>query len=256
MRAGRAPTAVHHPLGARPRAWSAGDAAMPAAATAVRVWDHVRVGETGSDFELLEIGTADVVALGDGLGWVPVRRALGIEAFGVNAFRAERAGETVIEDHVESPGQQELYVVLRGRARMLVGGDELDVGAGTAVHVADPEVRRRGTALEDDTIVLAVGGWPGRAYHPLPWEPIYLARPAMQRGDWSAAAEVLLREGGEQLETAILQYRLACCHARLGEDDRALDALRRAIAADPAYGERAATEDAFAGLRDSDGWPA
>jgi hypothetical protein len=60
---------------------------------------------------------------GGELGWVPVRRRLGIGAFGVNAFRAARKGDAVVEDHVESPGQEELYVVLRGRARLVVGED-------------------------------------------------------------------------------------------------------------------------------------
>lgn len=210
-----------------------------------------------SAFEVLAIDTADAIPVaGDGLDWVPVRRRLGIEAFGVNAFRAAQAGDPVVEDHVESPGQEELYVVLRGRARLRIGAEEVEAAAGMAIFVSDPQLRRSGTALEDRTIVLAVGGWPGRAYRSLPWEPIYMARPAMRRGDWAGAAEILLREGGEHLETAILQYRLACCHARLGEDERALEELARAIAVDPAYAERAASEDAFAALRDREDWPA
>lgn len=178
-----------------------------------------------------------------------------MRAFGINAFRAVRRGAPVVEDHVESPGQEELYVVLRGSARLLIGDAEVDAAAGSAVFVADPELRRSGIAAEDDTIVLAIGGWRDRAYNPLPWEPIYLAGPAMRRGDWATAAEVLLHEGGEQLEKAILQYRLACCHARLGEDDRAVAELERAIAADSAYRERAATEEAFAALRERTDWP-
>lgn len=214
------------------------------------------MGRSGSDFTVLAIDSAEAVPLGDGLGWVPVRRALGVEAFGVNAFRAATSGEAVVEDHVESTGQQELYVVLRGRARLLIGGSAIDVGPGAAVFVPDPDVQRSGTALEDGTIVLAIGGWADRAYHPLPWEPIYLARPAMQRGDWADAAEILRREGGEQLDTAILRYRLACCHARLGEDDRAIAELERAIAIDRGYRERAATEDAFVAMRERSDWPA
>lgn len=214
------------------------------------------MGRTGPAFELLAIDSADAVPLGDGLDWVPLRRRLGVAAFGVNAFRGARSGDVVVEDHVESPGQQELYVVLRGRARLLIAGEEADVDAATAVFVADPDVRRSGVALEDDTIVLAVGGWAGRPYHPLPWETVYLARPAMRRGDWAEAAATLRREGGEHLEGGILRYRLACCHARLGEGDRAVAELERAIAADPAFRDRAATEEAFAGISDRGDWPA
>lgn len=214
------------------------------------------MGRIGPAFELLAIDSTDAVPLGDGLDWVPLRRRLGVAAFGVNAFRGARSGDVVVEDHVESPGQQELYVVLRGRARLLIAGEEADVDAATAVFVADPDVRRSGVALEDDTIVLAVGGWAGRPYHPLPWEPVYLARPAMRRGDWAEAAATLRREGGEHLEGGILRYRLACCHARLGEGDRAVAELERAIAADPAFRDRAATEEAFAGISDRGDWPA
>jgi len=208
-------------------------------------------------FEVLALDTAETVPLGDdGLAWIPLRRRLGVEAFGVNAFRGARSGDVVIEEHVESPGQEELYVIVRGAARVRVDEHTVDVAAGSIVFVADPDARRSASALADDTVVMAVGGWPDRAYHPLPWEPIYLARPAMQRGDWAEAAEILLAEGGDHLETAILQYRLACCHARLGEADRAAAALAKAVAIDPSYRGRADSEPAFAELRERGDWPA
>ena len=176
--------------------------------------------------------------------------ALGIGAFGVNAYRAARSGDTVVEEHVESPGQEELYVVVRGRARLVVGEETIDAPAGSAVFVPDPGVLRAGTALEDDTVVLAVGGWRGEPYHSLPWEPIYLASEAMRTGDWAAAAETLEREAGEHADRAIIRFRLAWCHARLGEDDLARDELRRAIEIDPAMRERAAEDEHLAPLLD------
>ena len=213
-------------------------------------------GKRPSRYEVLSLFDADAVSVGDdGLAWIPVRRWLGIEAFGVNAYRGERNGDTVIEDHVESPGQEELYVVLRGRARFGIADATTEASAGTAIFVADPEVRRHAIALEDGTAVLAVGGWPGRAYHSLPWEPIYLAQEAMRAGDWGAAAETLEREAGEHADTAIVRYRIACCRARLGEDDAALEGLRRAIEINPGFRDRAETEEAFAALREHESWP-
>lgn len=197
-----------------------------------------------------------VLILGGSLDWVPLRRRLGIGAFGTNAYRAAREGDTVIEAHDESTGQEELYVVLTGRARFVVGGDEFDAAAGTALFLPKPEVSRGATALEDGTVVLAVGGWRERPYHSLPWEPIYLAQEAMRSGDWAAAAGTLEREAGEHRDTAILQYRLACCHARLGEHDLALEELRRAIELNPGMRERAAEEQHLASLRDLEQWPA
>jgi len=162
----------------------------------------------------------------------------------------------VIEDHVESPGQEELYLVLSGRVKFVIDAEELVATAGTAVFVQRPEVRRRGEALEDETTVLAIGGWPGKPYHSLPWEPIYLAQEAMRQGDWAAAAATLKREAGEHADTAILQFRLACCHARLGEDELALEELGRAVAIDPGMRKRAMEEEHLASLRESEGWAA
>ena len=208
-------------------------------------------------FRVLSLFDEASVPVGDDeLQWVPVRRRLGIAAFGTNAYRATRAGDAVIEDHVESPGQEELYLVVRGRAEFTVGGEVFEAAAGAAVFVPEPGVRRRAVALEDGTVVLAVGGWRDRPYRSLPWEPIYLAQPYMRDGDWAAAAEILEHEAGEHRGTAIVRYRLACCHARLGQDDAALEELRQAIAVNPSMRERAEAEAHLASLRGLPGWPA
>lgn len=208
-------------------------------------------------FRVLSILDDEPVPIEGGtLQWVPVRRRLGIRAFGTNAYRAAREGDAVIEDHVESPGQEELYVVVSGRVRFVVDEEEIDAPAGTAVFLPRPEVRRRGVALEDGTVVLAVGGWPNQPYHSLPWEPIYLAAESMRQGDWATAAETLEGEAGEHLDTAILQFRLACCHARLGEHDLAFEELRRAIEINPEMRNRARGEEHLSSLRTLEAWTA
>ena len=84
------------------------------------------MGSDESAVRVLSVLDEDPVPImGGKVGWVPLRRRLGISAFGTNVYRAEREGDPVIEDHVESPGQEELYVVLRGRARFVVGDEEL-----------------------------------------------------------------------------------------------------------------------------------
>lgn len=215
------------------------------------------MGSADPDIRLMSIVDDESVPIEGGtLQWVPVRRRLGIRAFGANAFRAARKGDPVVEDHVESPGQEELYVVVAGRVSFVVGEQELEASAGTAIFVARPELRRRGVALQDDTVVLAVGGWPDRAYHSLPWEPIYLAQEPMRRGDWAGALDTLDREAGEHRDTAVVRFRLACCHARLGEPQAALEELRRAIEINPSFRERAANEEHLVSLREHEGWPA
>ena len=68
-------------------------------------------------------------------GWSPIRRALGIEAFGVNAWTARAAGDRVINEHEEDPGSEELYIVTRGRAVFELDGERREVPEGTFVFV-------------------------------------------------------------------------------------------------------------------------
>ena len=182
------------------------------------------------------------------LEWLPLRRRLGGRAFGTNAYRAEKAGDLIIEDHVESPGQEEMYVVIRGGVRFTVDGEEVDGPAGTALYLPDPEVRRSGVAVEDETVVLAVGGWPDKPYRSLPWEPIFLAEEAMRRGDWREAAETIEREAEHQREHPRVRYRLAYCLVQAGDRERAQKELQAAIEEDPSLRERTAGEKAFADL--------
>jgi hypothetical protein len=113
--------------------------------------------------------------------------------------------------------REEIYVVVRGRARLTVAEETVDAGPGDVVFIPGPDTRRGGIALENDTAVFAVGGWRDEPYHSLPWEPIFLAQDAMARGDWAEAAETLEQQAGEHRETAIVRFRIACCRAQNGE---------------------------------------
>ena len=199
---------------------------------------------------------AEAVESVGGLRWLPLRRLLDVGAFGVNAFRAAHAGDPVIEEHEESPGQEELYVVVQGAASFTIGGESVEAPHGSAVFVSDPKLMRSAVATEDGTVVLAVGGWRDRPYHQLPWEPIYLAAGPMSRGDWARAAETIEREAGPLRESWPVRYRLAALYARMGEDERALADLAGAIEAYPAAAGRARDDEAFDGLRDDPRWPA
>jgi mannose-6-phosphate isomerase-like protein (cupin superfamily) len=106
--------------------------------------------------------------------WIPIRHALGIESFGMNAYR-RNSGEGVVPEHVESGGAPELYFVSSGHATFSIGGEEVDAPAGTCVWVTDAEAKRSATATMDDTLVLAIGAAkPGEAYTPENWEAEYL----------------------------------------------------------------------------------
>jgi uncharacterized cupin superfamily protein len=56
---------------------------------------------------------------------IPVREHLGIHAFGINAYTPGEDG-TLINEHDEAgSGQEELYIVLDGKATFEVDGDSI-----------------------------------------------------------------------------------------------------------------------------------
>ena len=107
--------------------------------------------------------------------WIPIRHGLGIETFGMNAYR-RNAGEGVVPEHDESAsGAPELFYVASGHATFSIAGEDVDAPAGTCVWVTDADATRTATATVDDTLVLAIGGArPGEAYTPENWEAQYL----------------------------------------------------------------------------------
>jgi hypothetical protein len=96
--------------------------------------------------------------------WRPIRRALGVTAFGINAYTADQVGAELIERHDEkSPGaggHEEVYLVLAGRAVFTVAGEAIDAPAGTLLLV-QPGTERAAEATEAGTTVLVIGGRPG-----------------------------------------------------------------------------------------------
>jgi hypothetical protein len=102
--------------------------------------------------------------------WRPVRYHFGITAFGCNAYVAREAGELIVEEHEEgADGHEELYVVLAGVARFTLDGAEQDAPARTLVF-CERRAMRKAVAVEPGTTVLAVGGFPGRAFEVSRWE--------------------------------------------------------------------------------------
>jgi len=94
--------------------------------------------------------------------WKPIQHYLGIRAFGINLFTADDAGVELAGSHDEAEsGQEEVYLVLSGRAQVTVGDARFAATAGTVVAITDPALRRPVASLEAGTSVLAVGCRPG-----------------------------------------------------------------------------------------------
>ena len=186
----------------------------------------------------------------DGLTWRPVRRYFGIRSFGVNAYTADEAGQRVVEEHREESGHEELYVVVGGRARFVVDGEEHDAPAGTLVH-CPPGTLREAFAEEPGTTVLGIGAKPGEVFKPSGWEWMFAGMSLLSQGDDEGARREL-QAGIEAYPDAWQgRYNLACAEARMGNDDAALQQLERAIEIDPDSVRTYAPNDSdFASLRD------
>ena len=195
-----------------------------------------------------------------GVVWHPIRRRLGIHAFGINAYTAEAVGKHVVEEHDESTsgagGHQEVYFVARGRATFTLDGESLDAPAGTIVFIRDHAVRRVAVAETEDTLVLAIGADPAHLYEVSPWETTFAADPLLRAGRFDEAL-AMLHEGLEQHPgNPSLLYNLACAEARSGKSKDAIEHLSQAIAANEKYVEHARNDPDFDAIRDEPGFPA
>ena len=189
-------------------------------------------------------------------GWIPLRRHLGIAAFGVNAWRPQQDGKTIIGEHDEATaGHEELYLVTEGHATFTVAGEEIDAPAGTLVFVRDPTLRRAAVAREPRTTILTVGGKPGEAYASLPWEENADIVPLFGRGEFAEAKRRLEEVLERHPDAGGLLYNLACAESRLGETDAALGHLEQAIEVFPGFRELAANDPDFEAIRDDPRFP-
>jgi hypothetical protein len=139
------------------------------------------------------------------LTWHPVRYALGIRAFGCNAYTAQAVGDDVVEPHTEAAEEpeelehpelmhEELYYVAAGLARFTIDGAQYDAPAGTYVFIPDPNSHRHAIALEAPTTVLSFGGPP--TFEPSAWEWLFRADAVIDTDP--AQARAILAEGIER----------------------------------------------------------
>ncbi|WP_411276720.1 TPR end-of-group domain-containing protein [Gaiella sp.] len=177
----------------------------------------------------------------------PVRHHLGITAFGANAWTSTKEGDKLMPEHAEDEGVEELYVVLRGRARFEIDGETVDAPAGALVFVG-PETSRTAFAVEPETTVLAVGSRIGQPYEAGGWEVWAEFHPAYEAGDY----EGVIERGRSTLETtgyATPLYNLACCEAQTGRIEDAIAHLRDAFERRPSLRELSEQDTDFDPLR-------
>ena len=182
----------------------------------------------------------------------PVRHHLGITAFGVNAFTGREAGDRIINEHDEADaadGDEELYVVLSGRAVFELDGDRIDAPTGTFVFVP-PAVKRTAFAEEPGTTLVAVGATPGQPYVPRGWELWAPLNALYQAGEYAEVADRARELVEAHPQYPLLFYNLACCESMAGRKADAIDHLRRAIDRQELLRSLAAGDSDFEPIRD------
>jgi quercetin dioxygenase-like cupin family protein len=205
---------------------------------------------TDKGYEVAHVDELEELPINKGeFVWRPVRRRFGITAFGTNAYTAE-AGQRVVEEHTESGGHEELYVVLRGRATFTLDGQEVDAPAGTLVFV-QPGTRRGAIAVEDGTAVLGVGAKPGAVFEPSAWEDVFVANSYADQGRIEEARELMEAAVAARPDQWQGHYNFACLLATNGDPEGAIGELRRAHELEPGQvAEYARGDSDFDSIRD------
>jgi mannose-6-phosphate isomerase-like protein (cupin superfamily) len=189
----------------------------------------------------------------------PVRHHFGITAFGVNAWTGKDAGDRIINEHVEdeptgqeeleSTGQEELYLVLRGRAVFELDGERHEAREGTLVFVP-PHVKRTAFAEEAGTTIVSVGGAPGQSYTPVGWELWYPLRKQYEAGEHDEVLARLRDIVAANPQYALLFYNLACLESLTGERAAAVEHLRTAVEMSEQFREYAKGDSDLDAIRD------
>jgi len=184
---------------------------------------------------------------------MPLRQRVGLSAFGANCWTGP-PGAYVIEPHSEPDGDEELYLIMRGRVRFTVDADTLEAGPGTFVYVP-PDIRRAAVAIEPETVVLAIGAKPGEAFEPKAWEDHQIAFAKARVGGEAEARAFIAETLARQPKAWEGAYNAACFEALMGNVAAAFDHLARAIELGPPQVRQLAADGAdFDSLRSDPRW--
>jgi quercetin dioxygenase-like cupin family protein len=188
----------------------------------------------------------------DGERLIPIQQTIGYRVAGVNGWLGD-PGEQLVPEH-EEDSDEELYVVVQGRATFTVDGVDVDAPAGTLIHLLAGE-NRKAFAEEPGTIVLAIGGTPGVVHVPGGWTSFVVADAYRRLGRLDDGREAIQRMLELHGDVWFAPYNAACFEALAGNADAAFELLAEAISRDPETArEYAQGDDDFASIRDDARW--
>ena len=184
-----------------------------------------------------------------GAPYRPLRQHFGIASFGISSFTGRKAGDRIINEHSEEDDQEELYLVLQGRATFELDGERVDAPAGTMVF-ARPGVKRTAFAEDAGTTIVAIGGTPGEVYEPSGFEVWLPITPLYEAGKYAEAADRGRELIEQHPEYAGLLYNVACCESLAGRTADAIEHLRGAIKRSERFRSFAAGDSDFDPIRE------
>jgi len=95
-------------------------------------------------------------------------KGLGVKSWGMNLLNLPpNYAEYPDHDHLED-GQEEVYIVLKGDAKLVAGKESWSLVPGTMARVG-PAVKRKILPGTSGVTILALGGTPGKAYELPAW---------------------------------------------------------------------------------------
>ena len=207
-----------------------------------------------SAYEVVHLDELERLPVDDeGLLWRPLRRRIGLEAFGSNAWTGAKAGDRVVEEHKEEDGHEELYFVVSGRATFALADEELDAPPGTVIF-APPGTKRGAIAAEPETTVVVFGAKPGVPHEISEWEDTFAAYAYLKLGDEELGRKAI--ESALERDTWRSHYHAACFESLTGNPDQALEHLLRAVELDAKAREWAQDDRDLDSIRDRPEFPA
>ena len=195
---------------------------------------------TTRGWEAVHVDDLDAIPVAEGVVWHPLRRRLGIRAFGTNVYTSEGVGQHIVEDHDElgsgAGGHEEMYVVLRGRAKFTIDGEDARrPGGHDRLHPRPgPEARRVRARRRARSCwrSAASRAAPTRSRRGSTTSPRSRCCEAER---WDEAIAVLEAGLREHPSNASLLYNLACAESQAGRTVEALTHLQEAIRRNPPY---------------------
>jgi len=110
---------------------------------------------------------------------VRARASLGVKSFGMQVENLPPNWDGYPEHDEAGSGQEEVFLALKGSARLIVGAEEFQLEPGVLARVGKGE-KRRIVPGPEGVQILALGGVPGEAYVPPEWSEVGATPPVIK----------------------------------------------------------------------------